>query len=63
MDYGVQLADVNRLNLVLSPVVGLRWAAGDQWSVAVTPRAQFLLGADPTMALVVLVTLSWIWYL
>ena len=63
VDYGVQLADVNTHNLVLSPVVGLEWAAGDHWSVAVTPRAQLLLGADPAVAFTVPVTLSWSWYL
>ena len=62
-DYKLGLPDFNTDNLVVSPVVGLEWAAGDHWSIAVMPRAQALLGPDATFSLVVPVTFCWSFYL
>jgi hypothetical protein len=50
-------------NLVLSPVLGLEWAAGDHYSFSVMPRIEFLLGRDATWAFTVPAVFSWQWYL
>jgi hypothetical protein len=44
VDYGLTLNDVTTHALLLSPTVGLQWAAGDKWSLALLPRAQLALG-------------------
>jgi hypothetical protein len=61
--YEVPLRDFTANNLVLSPVLGLEWAAGDHWSVSFQPRAQLLVGAEPALVLMAPVTFSWSWYL
>lgn len=63
VDYKLGLPDFSTDNLVVAPVVGLEWAAGDHWSLAIMPRAQALLGPDATFALVVPLTFSWSFYL
>ncbi|RKG68607.1 hypothetical protein [Corallococcus terminator] len=63
VDYGLQLADFTAHNFVLVPAVGVEWAKGDHWSIALVPRLQVLLGKESTVALTVPLTLSWSWYL
>jgi hypothetical protein len=64
VDYGLTLPDLSRPTLALSPLVGLEWAAGDSWSLAVLPRAQLLLGAGGfSWAVVLPLQFSWSWYL
>jgi hypothetical protein len=63
VDYGLQLPDVSRAHLVLAPLLGVEWAAGDKWSLAVLPRAQLLLGDAFSWAVVVPLQFSWSWYL
>lgn len=64
VDYGLALADRTLPAFTVSPLVGLEWAGGDHWSVAVLPRAQLLFGAGGlSWAVVVPLQLSWSWYL
>ncbi len=63
LSYGLSLRDFSANNFVLSPVVGVEWAAGDHWSVAVQPRVQALLGPESALVFTVPVTVSWSWYL
>jgi len=64
VDYGLNLPDETRANVVISPLVGLEWAAGDKWSLALLPRAQLMLGAAGlSWAVVVPLQFSWSWYL
>lgn len=64
IDYGLTLHDTTQGQLLVSPVVGLEWSAGDHWSLSVLPRAQVLLGG-PKLTWTVMVPLqfSWSWYL
>ena len=50
-------------NLVLASLVGIEWAGGDHWSLAILPRLEVLLGPEPVVALSVPLTFSWNWYL
>lgn len=61
--YEVPLRDFTANNLVVSPVLGLEWAAGDHWSVSFQPRAQLLVGPESALVLMAPVTFSWSWYL
>lgn len=64
IDYGLGLRDASVGQFVVSPLLGLEWAAGDHWSISLLPRAQLLLGA-PQLDWAVLIPLqfSWSWYL
>ena len=62
-DYGLTLSNTSRGNFVLSPLVGIEWVAGDHWSVALMPRAQFLLGGDFAWAVILPLQFSYSWYL
>jgi hypothetical protein len=44
IDFKLGLVDTTVDNVLVAPIVGLEWAAGDHWSVAVLPRAELLLG-------------------
>ena len=63
IDYGLSLSDVTRVAFVASPLVGVEWAAGDKWSLAVLPRAQLQFGAQFEWAIIVPLQFSWSWYL
>lgn len=63
VDYGLSLPDESHANLVLSPLLGVEWAAGDSWSLAVLPRAQLMLGNGFSWAVIVPLQFSWSWYL
>ena len=63
IDYELDLPAFRTDNVVLAPVAGIEWAAGDHWSISLLPRLELLLGPDPTVALTVPLTLSWSWYL
>lgn len=64
VDYGLTLADDTRNHLVVSPVAGIEWAAGDKWSFAVLPRAQLMVGsAAVAWAIILPLQFSWSWYL
>jgi hypothetical protein len=64
VDYGLSLPDVSRANVVLSPLVGLEWQAGDAWSLSVVPRTQLMVGAGGlSWALILPLQFSWSWYL
>lgn len=66
--YGLELADVARDYLLVSPLIGLEWAAGDHWSLSLLPRLQLLLSLDGAFAaaawaIVLPLQFSWSWYL
>lgn len=63
VDYGLSLPDESHANLVLSPLLGVEWAAGDSWSLALLPRAQLMLGNGFSWAVIVPLQFSWSWYL
>ena len=63
VDYGLTLPDESLANFVVSPLVGVEWAAGNQWSVSFMPRAQVMLGNGISWAVVLPLQLSWSWYL
>lgn len=63
VDYGLSLPDESRANLVVSPLLGVEWAAGDSWSLALLPRAQLMLGNGFSWAVIVPLQFSWSWYL
>lgn len=63
VDYGLSLPDESRANLVLSPLLGVEWAAGDSWSLSLLPRAQLMLGNAFSWAVIVPLQFSWSWYL
>ena len=63
VDYGLTLSDASLANLVASPLLGVEWAVGDQWSVSLMPRAQMMLGNAISWAVVVPLQFSWSWYL
>jgi hypothetical protein len=64
IDYGLTLHDTTQGQLLVSPVVGLEWAAGDHWSLSVLPRAQLLLlGKQTTWTVMVPLQFSWSWFL
>ncbi|HEY3411763.1 MAG TPA: hypothetical protein VGM51_01770 [Armatimonadota bacterium] len=60
--FGLGLKDTSRDSLVVAPLVGLEWQAGDHWSVAVTPRAEMLMGADRQVVFIVPVSLGYEWF-
>ncbi len=63
VDYGLSLPDESHANLVVAPLLGVEWAAGDSWSVALLPRAQLMLGSGFSWAVIVPLQFSWSWYL
>ncbi|MDP1918905.1 MAG: hypothetical protein Q8L14_21830 [Myxococcales bacterium] len=63
VDYGLSLPDESHANLVVSPLIGVEWAAGDSWSLALLPRAQLMLGNGFSWAVIVPLQFSWSWYL
>lgn len=63
IDYGLSLPDTSRGNFVISPVLALEWAAGDHWSLAFVPRAQFQLGKDGGWAVLLPLQVSWSWFI
>jgi len=71
VSYGLQLANVARNYLLLSPLIGLEWATGDHWSLSLLPRLQLLLpvgdgrshSGSVEWAVVLPLQFSWFWYL
>ena len=64
IDYGLGLRDRSIGQFIVSPLVGLEWAAGDHWSLAVLPRGQLLFGAQQVnWAVLIPLQFSWSWYL
>lgn len=63
VDYGLSLPDESRANFVVSPLIGLEWAAGDSWSLSLLPRAQLMFGNGFSWAVIVPLQFSWSWYL
>jgi hypothetical protein len=61
--HGLSLDSVTVDNLLLSPHLGVEWAAGDKWSISLLPRAHILLGTEPTLAFTLPLVLSYSWYL
>lgn len=49
-------------NLLVSPMAGVEWMAGDRWSVSVMPRLHFLAGKESAVGVMVPVTLSYSFY-
>jgi hypothetical protein len=62
-DYGLELAAFDLENVLLAPSLGIEWAGGDHWAVSLVPRLQVLLGPEPTVAVLLPLTVSWSWYL
>lgn len=63
IDYGLGMRDASLGQFIVSPLVGLEWAAGDHWSLALLPRGQILLGAQVNWAVLIPLQFSWSWYL
>ncbi len=63
VDYGLQFPEQGVNHFVLSPLLGLEWAAGDHWSLAILPRGQVLVGPRVSWAVVLPLQFSWSWYL
>ncbi len=63
LDFGLALPGFDVDSVVLAPVFGLEWAVGDHWSLSLLPRLQVLVGPEPTVALLIPISLSWSWYL
>lgn len=63
VDYGLTIPNRTDWSFVLAPTVGVEWAGGDHWSIAVLPRAQLLLAKDVSWAVVLPLQFSWSWYL
>jgi hypothetical protein len=61
--YDLPLKDVPQTQFVVSPLLGVEWAAGDAWSLSLLLRAQLLLGGPPTWAVTLPLQFSWSWYL
>jgi hypothetical protein len=49
--------------LVVAPLAGLEWQLGDHWSIAATPRLEFLVGGVGRLSFVLPVTVGYSWYL
>ncbi len=63
VSYGLTLSDRSSPAFVLSPCIGVEWVPADAWSLSVLPRAQLLVGAGVSWAVVVPLQFSWSWYL
>lgn len=63
VDYGLGLQPTSQTQLVVSPVVGLEWQAGDHFSFALLPRVQLQLGGPTSWSVVVPLQFSWSWFL
>lgn len=63
IDYGLTLPGAARGSFVVSPLLGVEWAIGDHWSLAVLPRGQLQFGLATSWAVLVPVQFSWSWYL
>ena len=61
--YRLRISALSRDNLVVAPVFGLEWAIADKWSLSILPRLEFLLGAEPLVAVSVPLLFSYSWYL
>lgn len=65
--YSLELRTVTREALLLSPLLGLEWAAGDHWSLSLLPRAHVLVpvGGREGLSWAIILPLqwSWSWYL
>lgn len=62
VDYGLDLPAFSTDNLVVAPLAGIEWAAGDHWSLSLLPRFEVLVGPDMTYAITVPLVVSWSWY-
>lgn len=62
VDYGLDLPAFTTDNLIIAPLAGVEWAAGDHWSISVLPRFELLVGPDMTYAVTVPLVISWSWY-
>lgn len=62
VDYGLALPSFTTDNVVIAPLAGIEWAAGDHWSVSLLPRFELLAGPDMTYAVTVPLVVSWSWY-
>jgi len=63
VDYGLTLPDASLASFVVSPLVGVEWAVGNQWSVSFMPRTQLMLGNAVSWAVVLPLQFTWSWYL
>lgn len=63
VDFGLSLPDESRASVVVAPLLGFEWAAGDSWSLSLVPRAQLMLGPALSWAVVLPLQFSWSWYL
>lgn len=62
VDYGLDLPAFTTDNVVIAPLAGVEWAAGDHWSISLLPRFELLVGPDMTYAFTVPLVVSWSWY-
>ncbi len=63
VDYGLMLPDRALPNVVVSPLVGIEWVAGDSWSLSIVPRGQVMFGQQLSWAVILPLQFSWSWYL
>jgi hypothetical protein len=60
--FGLGLKDASHDALVLAPLAGVEWQVADHWTVAVTPRAELMLGGAGSFAFMVPVTMGYSWF-
>lgn len=64
VDYGLSLQDLSRPNVVVAPLAGFEWQAGDAWSLSVVPRMQLMLGVGGlSWAAIATAQFTWAWFL
>ena len=60
--FGLGLSDDSHDALVVAPLAGVEWQVADHLTVAVTPRAELMLGGAGSFAFVVPVTIGFSWF-
>lgn len=63
IDYGLALPNKSQGSFVVAPLLGLEWAIGDHWSLALMPRAQLMLGPQFAWSVILPLQFSYSWYL
>jgi hypothetical protein len=62
-NFDQRFSDVERDALVIAPLAGLEWQLADHWTIAATPRLEFLVGGVGRFTFVLPVTVGYSWYL
>lgn len=60
--FGLGLQDETADALVIAPLAGIEWQIADRWTIAATPRLEFVLGGANHVALMLPVSVGYSWY-